>query len=495
MGILINHSVENTVALVVGDTPLAQSRYERLKSLGASPLLVSVADFEIKSILELGRQEVDNIVDSVYVATGEKDLNLARDIAAYCKKHRVPVNVADHPELCSFTLLSTYSEGDFQLGITTGGKGCRLANRIKRHVTKSLPPNVGEICKRVGELRYQIQAEDKVDISVGQHDDDADQAADFNKLVLESQAESIEEKKKQRIRWLSQIVEYYPFSKLATLDPSELSREYGRTQSVTDTEEESVRRGRISLVGSGPGSEDLLTKAALKEINTADIILADKLVPSQVLELIPRRTPVHIAKKFPGNAERAQEELLELGLEALEQGKHVVRLKQGDPYIFGRGAEEFIFFRDHGFTPTVIAGITSALAAPLYACISATHRNVADQLLVCTGTGRGGTLPDLPEWVASRTTVFLMSLHRIEQVVEALIKEKHWNENVPCAVVERASCPDQRIIRTRLKHVAEAIKANGSRPPGLLVTGFACDVITPYPQTDSEQKWLVSEGI
>ena len=203
---------------------------------------------------------------------------------------------------------------------------------------------------------------------------------------------------------------------------------------------------------------------------------------------MPRRATVHIARKFPGNADRAQEELLEWGLEGLKAGKVVVRIKQGDPYIYGRGGEEYDFFRSHGFIPTVLPGITSALSAPLFAAIPATHRGVADQVLICTGTGRKGAPLDPPEFVASRTIVLLMSLHRLEALIQSLVA-KGYPPELPVAVLERASCPDQRVIRTTLEHVCAAVEEEGSRPPGLLIVGNACRVLCSYTQ-----RWVVEEG-
>ena len=251
------------------------------------------------------------------------------------------------------------------------------------------------------------------------------------------------------------------------------------------------RRGQITLVGSGPGNPELLTQAALRAINTADLVLADKLVPAEVLALIPRRTEVYIARKFPGNAERAQEELQARGLAGLRQGKKVIRLKQGDPYIFGRGGEEYLFFKEHGFEVDVIPGLTSALTATALSDITATHRGVADQVLICTGTGRKGALPSPPEYVKSRTTVFLMALHRIEDLVKSLVGNG-WPEEIPCAVVERASCKDQRVIRTRIADVAKAIEREGSRPPGLLVVGWGCDVLKGERKGE---EWIIQEGL
>ncbi|KAK9449407.1 tetrapyrrole methylase [Limtongia smithiae] len=251
-----------------------------------------------------------------------------------------------------------------------------------------------------------------------------------------------------------------------------------------------ARKGRIALVGSGPGDPGLLTTSALEAITTADLVLCDKLVPKAVLDLIPEHIETYIAKKFPGNAEAAQQELLNMGLAGANAGKYVVRLKQGDPYVFGRGAEEYIFFKEHGYRCSVIPGITSALAAPLLAAISPTHRQVADQVLICTGTGRNGAAPVMPEYVETRTTVFLMALHRLADVV-CWLREAGWSMSVPCAIIERASCPDQRVIRSTLEHITEAFETLGSMPPGLLVTGNTCIVMETVPEGE---RWTVEEG-
>jgi uroporphyrin-III C-methyltransferase len=147
----------------------------------------------------------------------------------------------------------------------------------------------------------------------------------------------------------------------------------------------------------------------------------------------------------------------------------------------------------------------------LFAGIPATQRGVSDQVLICTGTGRKGKPSVPPEYVQTRTVVFLMALHRIEGLVADLTtwdsvdakiltgdgtvdeSRKIWPKTTPCAVIERASCPDQRVIRTTLEFVAQAVEEEGSRPPGLLVLGNACEVLY---QGDGEKgrKWAVEEG-
>jgi len=376
------------------------------------------------------------------------------------------------------------------------GQGCKLASRIRREIVSALPPNLGETCTLLGSLRTQLQKEN--DLHVSGIDDDSDQSKDLNTLIPDE--ENFQASKTRRMRWLTQLCEYYPLSRLTQLrldDISTLLEQYRQEESNNKTSTNDIpipvvptNRGTITLVGAGPGHPDLLTQTALNAINTADLVLADKLIPAEVLALIPRRTEIYVARKFPGNAEKAQQELQERGLAALRQGKSVIRLKQGDPYIFGRGGEEVLFFREQGFKVSVIPGLTSALTATALAGIPATHRGVADQLVICTGTGRKGALPQLPEYSKTKTVVFLMALHRIGEMVVAL-GEVGWGIDVPCAVVERASCRDQRVIRTRLRDVARAIEAEGSRPPGLLVVGWACHVLN----SDQKGEWIVEEGL
>jgi uroporphyrin-III C-methyltransferase len=430
------------------------------------------------------------------------------------------VNVADAPALCTFSLLSTHTDGPLQIGVTTNGRGCKLSSRIRREIASSLPPQLGSACSRLGTIRRRIQEEDHLSHLVlsGNLDeeDSGDQTSTFNKLVTEADLDAA---KNRRIRWLSQICEYWPLRRLAAItdaDVESVLKSYAANPSTSTPLETThldnvERKGRIILAGSGPGHPDLLTRATHKAILSADLILADKLVPSGVLDLIPRRTPVHIARKFPGNAERAQEELLELGLAGLKKGQTVLRLKQGDPYIYGRGGEEFEFFRKEGFGDRiqVLPGITSALSAPLFAGIPGTQRAVSDQVLICTGTGRKGKPSVPPAYVETQTVVFLMSLHRITGLIADLTTHdspdarvlledgsvfegrKLWPKDTPCAVIERASCPDQRVIRTTLEYVASAIEEEGSRPPGLLVVGKACEVLF---KADAGRKWVVEEG-
>ena len=459
-----------------------------------------------------------NMSSSATLALSSSRSLKGTQISNLCRRKRVPVNIVDAPNLCTFTLLSTHSDGPLQIGITTSGKGCKLASRIRREIASSLPPNLGAAIERLGIVRQRIWEEDHqkyqadelaVDV---EEDDSPSQRPTFNRLISEFDQDAA---RTRRMRWLSQICEYWPLKRLASITDAAIDsilRSYVSSEDLVPpaignnpVDGRSWPKPQIILAGSGPGDPSLLTMATHRAIKMASVVLADKLVPAPVLELIPRRTSVHIARKFPGNAEAAQEELLLLGLEALQKGHTVLRLKQGDPYLYGRGGEEYTFFREKGYLPMVLPGITSALSAPLFAAIPSTHRSVADQVLICTGTGRKGAAPDPPKYIPTQTCIFLMSLHRLSSLVESLIsvavttdsdqdgrqRPRPWPRETPCAVVERASCLDQRIIRSTLQHVCAAIEEEGSRPPGLLVVGWSCEVLISM---QGKGRWIVEEG-
>ncbi|KAF9918978.1 hypothetical protein BX616_003498 [Lobosporangium transversale] len=247
-------------------------------------------------------------------------------------------------------------------------------------------------------------------------------------------------------------------------------------QAPSQRDDISRRIGEIKLIGAGPGDPDLLTMAAYKAITTwADIVLADKLVSKEILTLVS--CPLFIANKDKGCQASGQQELFERATQALRQGLRVVRLKQGDPFIFGRGGEEFLFFRQLGFEPTIVPGLSSSISGPLLANIPLTHRGTASQFLVCTGTGSNDSIPEMPTYVAHRTTVFLMALHRLEALVQDLVELGGYPEHLPVAIVERASAKDQRCIKATVGTIVQTVKETGYRPPGIFIVGWACEAL------------------
>lgn len=402
--------------------------------------------------------------DAVFLFGYDEQDAVAQEVHAQCVQSRLPVNVHNVPALSSFTCPAVYAQGPLSISISTSLRGCKMASRIKREIIKALPSNIGDVVTNVGMLRDLLKQQHNV----------------------------------QGNKWLSQIIDYYPLSKLDELSLEDLDETLAALQEQKSADGSAspapgVRRaGKISLIGSGPGSISNLTLGAINAIYEADLVLADKLVPEEILKLIPQSTQVFIARKFPGNADKAQQELLDMGLQALQQGKNVLRLKQGDPYIFGRGGEEWLWFNQHGYQVEVLSGLTSAFVACARAGIPTTHRGVADQVLICTGVGKAGQIPDnLPLFEAKRTVIFLMSIKRIVDILPILINEKHWPRDLPVKIVERASCGDERVISTKLGDLVEVCDQVESRPPGLIVTGYACDV---YGKLDEGKLFDVMEN-
>ena len=237
----------------------------------------------------------------------------------------------------------------------------------------------------------------------------------------------------------------------------------------------SVTGGRIRLVGAGPGDPELLTVKAFRAIQEAELVVSDNLVPKDILALV--RGKLFIAlKKSEGRADQSQDELMNVALEGARSGLNVIRLKNGDPFVYGRGGEEVLFFRKHGFEAEVIPGISSCLTAPLAALIPVTHRGVADQFLVATGQGKNGSIPAIPPYASHRTTIFLMSVARMADLVKDLVAHG-YPEDCPVAVVEKATFPDQRVIRATLSTIADLSATEKIQSPSTIVIGNSVNAL------------------
>ncbi|CAE6349254.1 unnamed protein product [Rhizoctonia solani] len=363
-----------------------------------------------------------------------------------------------------------------QLAVTANGHGCRLASRLKREVVARLPRNVGDAVDNVGRLRLLARSEDEdpeaLSSAMTMHDSgvqffDEDDSSPINKPVPQrSHDESPAERCARRMRWVAQLSEYTPLEQLAAMDKAGMKEvlesrlpakpsgtgKCGRGRSNSPLKSDPTKppaepetsipsrhhlaldppprsdptSGRIILVGSGPGHPALLTRAAHHAItNLATLVLADKLVPGEIMAIIPKHVEVKVAKKYPGNAEHAQDEFIQLAIQGARAGKCVIRLKQGDPYLYGRGGEELLAFQAAepplAHPPLVIPGISSALSAPLLSTIPVTQRNVADSLVICTAVGKGGKGGIVWGYERARSLVILMGVARLGELVRCLV--------------------------------------------------------------------------
>ena len=184
-----------------------------------------------------------------------------------------------------------------------------------------------------------------------------------------------------------------------------------------------------------------------------------------------------IANKTPGCQMAAQDEIFEWCKEGLRNGKHVVRLKIGDPFVFGRGGEEVLQFRQFGVEPTVIPGVSAAFSAPLLASIPVTHRGISNQVVMCTGYGKNNTSPDLIQYHPEQTVVFLMAVGRLRKLCDSLIHQAGYPPQTPVGIVERAGCPEQRTVVGTMESIADLAERYNVRPPSTIVVGEVVNVL------------------
>jgi len=232
--------------------------------------------------------------------------------------------------------------------------------------------------------------------------------------------------------------------------------------------------GEVILVGGGPGDPELITVAGRRLLANADVVVADRLAPRELLDELPPRVEVVDAAKIPYGRAAAQEFINATLVEHAKAGKTVVRLKGGDPYLFGRGYEEVLACASAGVPVSVVPGVTSAFAVPALADVPVTHRGVAHEVVVVSGHVGPDHPSSLVDWRALAalrgTIVLLMAVERAGQFADVLMAGGRAPDT-PVAVVQEGSTARQRVLRTTLGSVADEIAAEGIRPPAVIVIG------------------------
>lgn len=236
---------------------------------------------------------------------------------------------------------------------------------------------------------------------------------------------------------------------------------------------------RITLVGAGPGDADLITLKGIKALQSANVVLYDALVNTEILDLAPAGTPKIYVGKRKGEHSHTQETISQLMVDyALNYG-HVVRLKGGDPFVFGRGYEELDHAASYSIPAQVIPGISSAIGVPGLQHIPVTHRGLSESFWVVTGTTASGTLSnDLYEAVRSKATVVvLMGLHKLADIVK--LYQNEGRGKLPVAVIQNGSTTDEKIAIGMVNTIAEAVEENKIKAPALIVLG---EVVSLHPK-------------
>ncbi|KAI8887068.1 tetrapyrrole methylase [Backusella circina FSU 941] len=408
-----------------------------------------------KEVTWVNRTFVDSDLEEAdMVLTAMDDHEESLRIGHLCRSKRIPVNVADVPPLCDFYFMSQHRDGPLQIAVSTNGKGPKLANMVRQTVAKALPDKMGDTIDRMGELRAKVR-----------------------------EWEPEQKQSGKRMSWVTKVCEAWGLKNmtrlndLATKEETESAfdklKEYFLKNEIPSINDivpviDTKKTPRITLIGAGPGDPELITIKAKRYLEEADLVISDRLIPQQILDTVTGE--LRIARKVTGKSDEAQQELMEWCLEGLKNNLHVVRLKIGDPLLFGRGGEEIIWFRERGYEPELIAGISSAFSAPMAANIPVTFRGVSDQVIITTGRGTKGSMPDLPLYGPTQTLVVLMAVGRASELKQMLLDRK-YPADVPICWIENSNCPEERIIFGKLETMASVVEEHGIKAPAVLVVG------------------------
>jgi uroporphyrin-III C-methyltransferase/precorrin-2 dehydrogenase/sirohydrochlorin ferrochelatase len=239
----------------------------------------------------------------------------------------------------------------------------------------------------------------------------------------------------------------------------------------------------VALVGGGPGDPDLITVRGRRLLARADVVVADRLAPQELLDELPQHVEVVDAAKIPYGRAASQEFINTTLVDNAKAGKFVVRLKGGDPYVFGRGFEELIACAEAGVPVTVVPGVTSAFGVPALADVPVTHRGVAHEVVVVSGHVAPDDERSLVDWDAlSRlrgTVVILMGVERAGAFAEALRAGRPGD--TPVAVVQEGSTRAQRVVRSTLDSLAADVVEHAIRPPAIIVVGPVAGLAQELP--------------
>ena len=245
-------------------------------------------------------------------------------------------------------------------------------------------------------------------------------------------------------------------------------------ESSVGSESSDVVRGGVALIGGGPGDPELITVRGRRLLAQADVVVTDRLAPPELLAELPPHVEVIDAAKIPYGRAMAQDAINEVMIDRARAGNFVVRLKGGDPFVFARGYEEVLACVEAGIPVTVVPGVTSAIAVPALVGVPVTHRAVNHEFVVVSGHLAPGHPESLVNWNAlaamSGTIVLLMAVERIELFVEVLLKGGR-PADTPVLVVQHGTTPAQHTLRATLADTPEKIRAEGIRPPAIIVIG------------------------
>lgn len=371
----------------------------------------------------------------VIAATDNKQVN--QSVSELARARGIPVNVVDNPESGNFIMPSIIDRTPVQIAISTGGASPVLARLLRARLETFIPSAYGRLATLLERFRGKVKAK----------------------------FQGTEEIR----RFWEGIVEG-PISDMLMAGKdveAEAALEVAIEKAVIPE-----HHGEVYLVGAGPGDPDLLTFRALRLMQQADVVVYDRLVSAPILDLVRRDAEFIYAGKERDKHTLPQESINALLVRMAKDGKKVLRLKGGDPFIFGRGGEEIETLMEEGISFQVVPGITAAAGCSSYAGIPLTHRDYVQSCMFVTGHLKDGTT-DL-NWDAiaqpNQTVVFYMGLHTVAPLCENLVKHG-LDVNTPAALVEQGTTRNQRVHIGNLSTLPDLVIKNDVKPPTLIIVG------------------------
>ena len=436
--------VREQPCLVVGGGAVAARKCSLLLRAGArvtvlAPKLSAAFDADLAAARIAHRaapfREEDLEGISVAIAATSDDA-VNRAVAAAARARRIPVNVVDQPALCSFILPSIIERAPLIVAVSSGGTSPVLARLLRARLESLIPAGYGRLAALAGAFRDRVKARFKP---------------------------------QERRRFWERVLQG-PIAELVFSGRDAEARQ--ALQSALEDTRLAFGGGEVSLVGAGPGDPDLLTFRALRLMQQADVVVYDRLVSRPVLDLVRLEAERIYAGKERAQHTLPQEDINHLLVRLAREGKRVVRLKGGDPFIFGRGGEEIDTLAAEGIPFQVVPGITAAAGCASYAGIPLTHRDFAQSVVFVTGHLQNGSM-DL-NWAAlaqpRQTIVFYMGLVGIEVLCREL-SAHGLPAATPAALIQQGTTPQQRVLTGTLESLPAIVRRSGVKAPTLIIIG------------------------
>lgn len=432
--------------LVVGAGEVAARKIELLLKSDANVTVVApevcstVSTLAAQHPIQLIQREFQcsdlNEKNLVFVATDKQALN--QEISALAQTKNIFVNVVDNTPHCTFITPSIVDRSPITIALSSGGVAPVLLRYLRQKLESVIPANISKLGQFAEKFRDTVKSNLKT----------VDQRRLFWESVFEGDiAEDVVQQNQHKAE-----------KKFNQLLLQEANNEH--------------INGEVYLIGAGPGDPDLLTFRALRLMQKADVVVYDRLVSPEILELVRRDAEKIYAGKEKSNHTLPQEDINLLMVRKAKQGQRVVRLKGGDPFIFGRGGEEIETLVDHQIQFQVVPGITAASGASTYGGIPLTHRDHAQSVTFATGHLKDGTI-DL-DWAAlsqqNQTLVVYMGLGGLDIIANQLIAHG-MQPTMPVAVIQSATLENQKVVTGSLKTIKGKVEENNIVSPALIIIG------------------------